>query len=130
MSAYRGEVFGFRFDPRYRLLARVFGINPSSTGVWLTGDELLVRYGPWTLRTARSNVAGTAITGPYHVLTTIGPLHLSLTDRGLSCATNPDEGLCITFDEPVPGIEPLGVLRHPGVTVTVAGCREPARALS
>lgn len=76
MSAYRGEVFGFRFDRRYRLLARVFGINPSSTGVWLTGDErVLVHYGPWTPRTARSNVAGTAITGPYHVLTTIGPAY-------------------------------------------------------
>ena len=53
------------------------------------------------------------------MLKTIGPAHLSLADRGLTFATNRDEGVCIRFHEPVKGIDPLGVLRHPALTVTV-----------
>jgi hypothetical protein len=53
---------------------------------------------------------------------TIGPAHLSFTDRGLTMATNGDRGVCIRFREPVAGIEPTGRIRHPGLTVTVADC--------
>jgi hypothetical protein len=44
---------------------------------------------------------------------------VSLTDRGLTCATNGERGLCIRFAEPVRGIEPWGKILHPAVTVTV-----------
>ena len=33
---------------------------------------------------------------------------------------NPDEGVCIRFAEPVRGMDPMGKIRHPGLTVTVA----------
>ena len=46
----------------------------------------------------------------------VGP---SLADRGVTFATNSRRGLCVSFVEPVHGIEPTGVLRHPAATVTV-----------
>ena len=46
------------------------------------------------------------------------------------CTLAGERGLCIRFDRPVPGIEPLGLLRHPAVTVTVADCDGLAEALN
>ncbi|GAB2932245.1 hypothetical protein GCM10027047_30680 [Rhodococcus aerolatus] len=110
----------FRFTTAYRVAALPFTVTPARSGVRVTDDELVVRFGPWTVRTPRSNVAGTDVTGPYSFPLTAGPPHLSVTDRGLTFATNGDRGVCITFREPVRGIEPTGRLRHPGLTVTVA----------
>jgi hypothetical protein len=45
-------------------------------------------------------------------------------------ATNGARGLCSTFCEPVPGIEPTGTLRHPAFTVTVADCQGLATVLT
>lgn len=47
----------------------------------------------------------------------------------MTCATNGEQGLCIRFREPVRGLEPLGVLRHPAVTVTVEDGKQLARVL-
>ena len=58
-------------------------------------------------------------TGGYFPLKTVGPAHLSISDRGLTFATNDAEGVCIAFHEPVPGIDPRGIVRHPALTVTV-----------
>jgi hypothetical protein len=44
-------------------------------------------------------------------------------------ATNGERGLCIIFREPIPGIEPTGILRHPAITLTVADCEGLAAAL-
>lgn len=130
MFTQRVEVFPFRFDRRYQLAALPFGITPPTAAVRLTENELVVRFGPWRLRTARSNVTSVCTTGPYHLLKTIGPPHLSLADCGMSCVTNADKGVCVTFAAPVAGIEPLGVLGHLGVTVTVADCRRLVEALA
>lgn len=54
---------------------------------------------------------------PHH---TASPAHLSLTDYGVTFATNPNRGLYVSFLEPVRAIEPAGLLRHPAATVTVA----------
>lgn len=112
--------FDFRFDPRYRRLGALFGIRPSSTHALVTDGQLDVRFGPWRVRTPLANVAGTERTGPYDVKKTAGPAHLSVADRGITFATNPDAGLCIRFLEPVTGIDPFRIIRHPGLTVTVA----------
>lgn len=95
-------------------------MTPSSARVDVDDEQFVARFGPWSLRTTTGNVAGAEVTGPYRRITTIGPAHLSLVDRGLTFATNPDAGVCIRFTEPVPGIEPLGRIRHPALTVTVA----------
>lgn len=129
MESHAVEVFPFRFDRRYQLAGLAFGVTPPTAGVRVTASQLTVEFGPWRLRTARNNVVSLAITGPYELVKTMGPPHLSLADWGLSCVTNPDRGLCIVFDEPVPGIEPTGLLRHPGVTVTVTDCERLAAEL-
>lgn len=91
--------------------------------------ELRVRFGPWSLRTPRSNVAGTQETGGFAFLKTAGPPHLSFTDRGVTFATNGDRAVCVSFREPVKGIDPTGRIRHPGATLTVADPPALIRAL-
>jgi hypothetical protein len=83
-------------------------------------DHLEVRFGRWKVHTERANIAAATLTGPYAFHRTAGPAHLSLTDRGLTFATNGEAGVCIEFHRPVKGIEPFGLLRHPALTVTVA----------
>ena len=61
-----------------------------------------------------------AVTGPYAFLKTAGPARLAITDRGLTFATNGDRGVLISFHSAVRGLDPLGILRHPELTVTVA----------
>lgn len=122
--------FPFRFAAIYRLPALLFGVTSTTAGVWVDEAVLRIRFGPWRVQTPRSNVVATLHTGPYSLIKTIGPAHLSFADRGLTCATNSERGLCIRFARPVPGIEPLGLLRHPAVTVTVADCDGLAEALN
>lgn len=114
------EDFEFAFEGRYRLPALAFGITPATARVRVTDGELLVRFGPWRLRTPLANVAGTTVTSGYAFHRTAGPAHLSLADRGVTFATNSHRGVCVSFLEPVHAIEPTGVLRHPAATVTVA----------
>lgn len=112
--------FPFRFDPAYRRLARVFGITPARAWVVLSDDELEARFGPWRVKSSRSNIAGATVTGPYRFFKTAGPARLAITDRGLTFASNPDRGLCISFHSAVAGIDRFGLIRHPELTVTVA----------
>ncbi len=111
--------FAFEFEGRYRLPALLFGIRAGTARVVVTDDELLVRFGPWRLRTPLANVAGTQVTAGYAWHRTAGPAHLSLTDHGVTFATSSRRGLCVSFVEPVGAIEPTGRLRHPAATVTV-----------
>jgi len=115
------QEFGFRFDFVHRLAAAPFLVSPSTASVVVdhTRGVLRARFGPWSVETSLRNVAFTRSTGPYHAVKTIGPPHVSLADRGLTFATNDQRGVCIQFDEPVRGIEPIGLLRHPAITVTV-----------
>jgi|SRR5215213_5177473 len=126
--------FGFRFDPWYRLAALPFGVSPSSASVTVEGSPdqrvLVARFGPWSVTTPVENVAGTTVTGPYSPVKTIGPAHVSLSDLGLTFATNREQGLCIRFLTSVPGIAPTGLLRHPALTVTVEDPEELARMLA
>lgn len=93
------------------------------------GEHLEVKFGPWRVRTPLTNVVGTETTGPYQWFKVIGPAHLSFADRGLTFATNGERGVCICFAEPVRGMDPMGALRHPGLTVTVADVEGLVRLL-
>lgn len=121
--------FAFDFESRYRLPALLFGVTPSTALVTVTDDELLVRFGPWRLRTALANVAGTQLSGDYAFHRTAGPAHLSFADRGITFATNSRRGLCVSFVDPVAAMEPTGTLRHPGATLTVTDPEALAAAL-
>jgi molybdopterin converting factor small subunit len=114
-------VFPFRFDPRFRIPLLAIGVAPSTSMVIVTSQRLLARYGPWKLETPRSNIADAKVTGPYRFYRAVGP-RVSGTDRGLTFGTNAEQGVCVLFHEPVPGIDPVGKVRHPGLTLTVVDC--------
>jgi len=113
-------LFSFRFTPGYQLAGLPFGVTPWTARVQVDARVLAIRFGWWRLRTPVTNIVGTVVTGPFGFLRTAGSARLSLADRGLTCATNGERGLCIRFGQPVRGIEPFGLIRHPAVTVTVA----------
>ena len=122
-------LFPFAFAPAHWLPSLVLGITPATTSVRVVDDALLVRFGPWSLRTPLSNIAGAERTGGFAFIKTAGPPHLSFSDRGVTFATNAEAALCVQFHEPVPAIEPTGRIRHPGATMTVADPDGLARAL-
>lgn len=134
MSAAGGtgaeRTFPFAFEDRYRRPALIFGITERTAAVRLTGTRLIVRFGPWLLSTGLANITDASVTGPYHFLKTAGPAHLSLSDTGITFATNSRQGVCLSFAQRVPGIDPFGLIRHPNLTVTVADCSGLAAALS
>jgi hypothetical protein len=122
--------FGFDFEALLVPAAAAVGVTPWTASVELDHDELRVRFGPWSVRTARSNIVGAERTGPYKYRKVAGPPRLSLADRGLTMATTRRGGVCIRFDEPVRGSDPLGKLRHPALTVTVDDPDELVRLLT
>ena len=122
--------FEFRFAAAYRRAAWPFGITPGRAWLELSDTTLRARFGRWRVRTAVTNVADWSPTGPYRFVKTAGPARLAITDRGLTFATNGEQGLRIGFRVPITGIEPFGVLRHPELTVTVADVPGLAAALA
>lgn len=110
----------FAFTPAYRIAGLPFGVTPATTWAEVDGDVLRVRFGAWRLHTAVDNISGVEESGDYAFVKTAGPAHLSLADRGITCATNGDHGVCLRFTEPVRVDLPLGHLRCTGVTLTVA----------
>ncbi|MCW2527211.1 MAG: hypothetical protein JWM76_2071, partial [Pseudonocardiales bacterium] len=114
--------FDFEFESSYLSAARIFGIRPDNARLTLTVDHLSVRFGPWRVETARSNVASAVVTGPYSKFKTLGPARLSILTHSLTFATNHRQGVEIRFHEPIAGIEPTGRIRHPNLTVTVTDC--------
>src|SRR5512144_740943 len=121
--------FAFRFSPPYRVAGLGFGVTPSTCEVRVGAGRLLVRFGPWRVETELANIVDATITGPYTFIKTAGPAHLSLADRGLTFATNGERGVCLTMNTPVGGIDPFGLIRHRGVTVTVEDCHGLAAAV-
>jgi hypothetical protein len=113
------ERFAFDFAAGYRMTARPFGIHTRSAWVEVAEQRLDVRFGPWRVSTPIGNIVSATVTGPYAFLKTAGPARLAITDRGLTFATNGSRGVLIKFDRPVRGLDPLGLIRHPELTVTV-----------
>lgn len=124
------ERFDFAFAPAYRWPALAFGIRPETAWVDVGDGELRARFGPWRVSTPLANVADVAVTGPYAFWKTAGSARLAISDRGLTFATNGDRGVLISFRSPVPGLDPLGAIHHPELTVTVADVDRLAERLS
>jgi hypothetical protein len=121
--------FEFEFESRYRVAAAPFGVTPQWSWIVVTAGRLEVRYGPWYVRTPLDNIAAVSVTGPYLFVKTAGPARLTLSDRGLTFASNSRRGVQLDFAEPIPGIDPFGRLRHPNLTVTPRECDELVAAL-
>lgn len=112
--------FPFRFHGVVGAAARAFTFTAERAMVVVQRGSLMARFGPWCVETPLDNIADMSITGPYKPWKVAGPPHLSFADRGLTFATNAEEGVCLRFIEPVTGIEPVGRVHHPSLTVTVA----------
>ena len=125
----RRHRFGFAFDPRMAVAGLPFGVTPLTARVEVADGELHARFGPWSVHTSLDNIESAEVTGPYAWPKVIGPPHLSFRDRGVTFATNAERGVCIRFREPVTALLPGGLLRHPGLTVTVDRPEELAEAL-
>src|SRR5690606_30453203 len=67
-----------------------------------------------------ANVAAVSVTGPYRWWKIAGPPRLSLVDRGITFATTAEQGVCLELRRAVGAIDPLHLIRHPNVTITVA----------
>jgi hypothetical protein len=114
------ERFDFRFEPVMQALALPFGVRPSNAFVEVDVEEVHIAFGPWHMRFPRADVGDVTETTGYWLPKVAGPPHLSFKDRGITFATNRERGLCMQLSTPHPGIGPLGLLKHPGATVTVA----------
>lgn len=119
MTRAGSQDFAFRFESPYRALARLFGVKRDSAYVRAGDDCFEARFGPWRVRTPLSNIGSVSVTGPYRVIKTAGPARFSIADRGLTFASNAAQGVCLQFIEPVRGLDPFGLVRHPNLTVTV-----------
>lgn len=111
--------FRFRFDRTMVMPALAVGVVPATAEVVVGEEDLVIRFGPWSLRTPLSNVVDAAVTGPYSWFKVAGPPHLSLSDSGITFATSTTAGACVRFAAPVPAALPFDLLRHAAATVTV-----------
>ncbi len=123
------EQFDMAFDPRFRLPLAALGVTPATAHVTVAADRLVACFGPWVCHTTPANVRAVRPAGPYRWHRVIGP-RLSLADRGLTFGSTPARGVCLLLREPVRGIGPLDVIRHPGLTLTVADPRRFAATVS
>jgi hypothetical protein len=102
--------------------------GPEDAVVEIDDRLLSVRFGFWLLRTPTANLVDAEISGPYSALKVLG-VHLSFADRGVTFGSSTRQGVCLRFRRPVPAIEPLGLILHPGATVTVADAAGLAEAV-
>ena len=120
--------FEFRFEPLLRPFAALATVLPGSAHVDVDEEQVAVRFGLWRMAFPRAEVVGVETTGDYWLPKVAGPPHISFVDRGITFATNRQQGLCIRLAQPQPG--PYPWLRHPAVTVTVADPDGLAAALT
>lgn len=113
------ETFAFEFDPRFRGFLRLLGVRPENSSVTIDDEHFDARFGRWRLKTPVGNLKDVQVTRDYQWFKAIGPRG-SRTDRGCTFGTNPDAGVCVCFHEPVGALISKDIMRHPGLTVTVA----------
>lgn len=113
------EAFAFAFQPPLDTWARWFAIVPTRSFVRIDDHGLEAVYGSWRVATTWSNVHSVERSGPYRPRKVAGPVHVSWADRGITMAATTAGGVCLRLYEPVPGLDPLGLFRHPAVTLGV-----------
>ncbi len=114
----QARFFPFRFDRAARYVLLALGVTPATSGVDVTGQQVLIRYGPWRTTVDRRNIRAVSATGPFKAWKAIGP-RVSFADRGLTFGTSTGDGVCIELRQPVAVLLPRRLLAHPAVTVTV-----------
>ena len=113
------EAFAFAFQPPLDTWARWFAVVPTRSFVRIDDQGLEAVYGSWRVATTWSNVRSVERTGPYRPWKIAGPVHVSCADRGITMAATTAGGVRLRLHEPVPGLDPLGLFRHPALTLGV-----------
>ncbi len=113
------ETFDFDFDPRFERYLSLVGVRPNNSRVTIDDDHLCVEFGPWRLTTPMSNITGFQRSGDYKWYRAIGARG-SFKDGGITFGTTCDQGVCTKFRCPEPALMPFGLMKHPGMTVTLA----------
>lgn len=110
--------YGFAFDRRFAGWLRLIGVTPATAYAKIEGEWVRARMGPWSAETTLDNIASAEVTGPYRWYRAVG-LRLSFSDRGATFGTSTERGVCLRFKRPIRALDPLGVLKHPGLTLTL-----------
>ena len=119
MMPMMSRFFPYDFDRRFRIVWRMFGVDPEVDGVTLTDDGRLgATFGRFRVDTPLTNIADVTNTGPYRWWKSIG-LRGSGADTGITFGTTNRVGACILFREPIPQVVPPRS-SHAGLTVTVS----------
>ncbi len=112
------KTWEFSFAPKYQPLLALGGFRPDNSWVRTDDEGFHAKFGHLTVDTPWSNVKDVRITRDYTAVKAIGPRG-SFKDRGATFGTNTRAGVCVCFHDGVTALAgPL--LRHPGLTVTVA----------
>lgn len=113
------ERFPFRFSAAGRVVLTPVGVTDATAWVEVDPERFHARFGPWAVTTPPSNITGTSVQGPHRPLKAIG-VRWSFADHGLTFGSSAGRTVCVEFSEPVRGLDPLGVLRHPNLSLAVA----------
>ena len=99
MTASAPRRFPILVERRYRLVLRVFGVNPENAYVDL-GENLEASFGWSHVSTPVSNCARWAIEGPWRAITAVG-VRISPRSRELTFGGTPRGGVRIDFHKPI-----------------------------
>ena len=116
--------FPIRVDDRYRPFLRLFGVKPGNAHVDL-GDDLVARFGRFSVRTPIGNVTRWRIEGPWRAITAVG-VRRSVRHGDVTFAGTPRGGVRIDFRDRV-RFRPF---RIPALYVTVDDLEGLAAALA
>lgn len=120
--------FPYRFDRRWRLLFWALGVSKDDGVSIFDNGDLVATFGRFKVKTTKTNVRRTAVTGPHRWYTAVGlRLSLSLADDSITFGTNHKKGLSIEFVRKVPPV--IGFRRHSTLWVSVADPKGLAAAI-
>lgn len=92
--------YPLRLGPRQRWLLLPFGVRPGNARVRLEDDDVVARFGFFSLRTPLANVVRWEISGPYRWLTALG-VRRSFPSGKITFGSSTHGGVRLDFREPV-----------------------------
>jgi hypothetical protein len=99
------EQFEMAFDPRLRLPLATLGVTPAAACVTVAADRLVACFGPWVCRTTPANVRAVR-----------GRRSSRRSGRGRPATA----GSACSCGNRCAASAPLGLIRHPNLTLTAA----------
>ncbi len=107
--------FPLRLGPRQRWLLLPWGVLPGNAWVRLEDDQLVARFGFFSLRTPIANIVRWEISGPFRWFSALG-VRRSIRDARVTFGSSDHGGVRLDFREPVRFAR---LLKPPALYVTV-----------